>query len=123
MGRIALGERAGQRVRRIGGSFGYEWEKPLVRGYLCASMNGFSIHAATSIRAYDRDGLEKLIRHVGRGAISQESISLNDKGEILYELKNSYDGATHVLLSPMELMEKLSEPIAFFLQIPSELFS
>ena len=69
MGRIALGERAGQRVRRIGGSFGYEGEKPLMRGYLCASMNGFSIHAATSIRAYDRDGLEKLIRYVGRGAI------------------------------------------------------
>jgi hypothetical protein len=108
MGRIALGERAGQRVRRIGGSFGHEGEKPLMRGYLCASMNGFSIHAATSIKDYDRDGLEKLIRYVGRGAISQERISLNDKGEILYELKNNYDGASHVLLSPMELMEKLS---------------
>lgn len=111
MGRIALGERAGQRVRRIGGSFGHEGEKPLMRGYLCASMNGFSIHAATSIKDYDRDGLEKLIRYMGRGAISQERISLNEKGEILYELKHSSDGATHVLFSPLEFLEKLASII------------
>lgn len=108
VGRIALGERAGLRVRRIGSSFGYEGEKPLMRGYLCASMNGFSIHGATSIKSHDRIGLQKLIRYMGRGAISQERISLNEKGEILYNLKNGYDGATHILLSPMELLEKLS---------------
>ena len=106
-GMIAFGDRAGQRVRRIGRTFGHEGEKPLMRGYLCASMNGFSIHAATSIKDYDRHGLEKLIRYMGRGAISLERFSLNEKGDILYQLKNAYDGASQILLSPMELMEKL----------------
>jgi hypothetical protein len=76
----------------------------------CAArrMSERSIHAATSIKDYDRDGLQKLIRYMGRGAIALERFNLNEKGEILYKLKNSYDGASHVLLSPMELMEKLS---------------
>ena len=48
--RIALGPRAGLRVRRIGSSFGFEEEVPKSHSYGCVSMNGFSIHAATSIK-------------------------------------------------------------------------
>jgi hypothetical protein len=46
--RIAFGERAGQRVRRIGSGFGYEGEHPTLTGTRCASVNGFSLHANTS---------------------------------------------------------------------------
>ncbi len=48
---------------------------------------------------------------MGRGALSQERISLNEKGEILYELKHSSDGATHVLFSPLDFLEKLASII------------
>lgn len=106
--RIALGERSGYKVRRIGGSFGYEGEKPRLSGYATASVNGFSLHAATSIKAHERDKLSALLRYVGRGSVSNERISLAENGDILYELKNSYDGASHILLSPLEFMEKLS---------------
>lgn len=117
--RVALGPRAGLKIRRIGASFGYEEEIPKIQGYGCASMNGFSIHAATSIKAHERDRLEKLLRYLGRGPISNEKISLDKDGNILYELKKSYDGATHALFSPQEFIEKLASiiPPAFKHQV------
>ncbi len=71
----------------------------------------FSIHAATSIKAHERDRLEKLLRYLGRGPVSHERISLCDDGNIHYELKSSYDGATHVMFSPMKFIEKLASMI------------
>src|SRR5262249_39469322 len=53
--RIAFGERAGQKVRRIGAGFGYEGESPALTGPRCASVNGFSLHANTQIPAHRRD--------------------------------------------------------------------
>ena len=109
--RIALGPRAGYRVRRIGGSFGFEEEIPKSQGYGCASKNGFSIHAATAIKAHERDRLEQLLRYLGRGPVAHDKVSLDQHGNILYELKKSYDGATHVLFSPLEFIEKLASII------------
>ena len=105
---IALGPRAGGKVRRIGSSFGYEEEIAKVTAYGCASMNGFSLHAATQVKAHERDRLAELLRYVGRGPVSNERFSLDDDGNILYRLKNSYDGSSHILLSPLELLEKLA---------------
>src|SRR5262249_10927069 len=56
--RIAWGERAGQRVRRIGAGFGYEGEAPTLTGPCCASVQGFSLHAHTAIPAHRREELE-----------------------------------------------------------------
>ena len=39
--RLAFGERAGQKVRRIGSGFGYERERPELTRPSCASVNGF----------------------------------------------------------------------------------
>ena len=52
---IAFGERAGEKVRRIGTGFGYEGESPMLTGPRCASMHGFSLHANTHIPAHRRD--------------------------------------------------------------------
>jgi hypothetical protein len=49
--RFALGERAGQKVRRIGSGFGDEGEPPTLTGTRCASVNGFSLHANTHVPA------------------------------------------------------------------------
>src|SRR5262245_38407413 len=68
--RIAFGERAGEKVRRIGSGFGYEGERPELTGPHCASVNGFSLHANTEIPAHRRDQLERLIRYTARGAVS-----------------------------------------------------
>ncbi len=73
--RIAFGERAGEKVRRIGSGFGYEGERPELKGPRCASVNGFSLHANTEIPAHRRDQLERLIRYTGSGAVSLERLT------------------------------------------------
>jgi hypothetical protein len=72
--RIAFGERAGQKVRRIGSGFGYEGERPALTGTRCASVHGFSLHANVSVPAHRRDQLARLIRSTARGAVSLERL-------------------------------------------------
>src|SRR5262249_49478562 len=74
--RIAFGERAGQKVRRIGAGFGYEREAPRLTGPHCASVQGFSLHAHTHIPAHRRDQLECLLRYTARGAVSLERLQV-----------------------------------------------
>ena len=104
--RIALGERAGQRVRRVGrpDSIGDVYRI----GNRCAVCDGFSLHANVQIERKDRDKLEKLCRYTGRPPVALERLSETGDGKILYRLKTPYsDGTTHVLFEPMELVEKV----------------
>ena len=105
---IAFGPRRGQKVRFLGSGFGYEGESPKLNGDLCTSMNGFSLHAASSISRHRRDRLEQLIRYAARPSLATERMSLSVSGEVKYQLKSQWkNGRTHVVLSPMELIEKL----------------
>jgi len=107
--RIAFGERAGQKVRRIGSGFGYEGERPAPTGPRCASINGFSLHANTQIPAHRRDQLERLIRYTGRGAVSLERLAEDANGDLVYTFSRPWpDGTTSIKLSPLELLEKLA---------------
>ena len=106
--RIALGEREGKRVRFIGSGFGYEGDTPELKGKLCAMVNGFSLHAAVVIPKHRRDQLERLISYTARPSICTDRMSLTPRGDIQYELKKAWrNGVTHVVLSPLELIEKL----------------
>src|SRR5215510_16478656 len=67
--RLAFGERAGERVRRIGASFGADGEVPALTGPRCASVQGFSLHANTHVPAHRRAQLERLIRYTARGRV------------------------------------------------------
>src|SRR5262249_4082222 len=82
--RIARGERAGQKVRRIGAGFGHEGEAPRLTGPRCASVQGFSLHANTQIPAHRRDQLERLIRYTARGAVSLERLQEDTNGDLVY---------------------------------------
>jgi hypothetical protein len=107
--RIAFGERAGQKVRRIGSGFGDEGERPALTGPRCASVNGFSLHANTEIPAHRRDQLERLIRYTARGAVSLERLEQDAKGDLIYRFNRPWsDGTTGIKLSPLELLEKLA---------------
>jgi len=107
--RIAFGERAGQRVRRIGAGFGYEGEVPTLTGPHCASVQGFSLHAHTHIPAHRRDQLECLIRYTARGAVSLERLEQDANGDLVYTFTHPWsDGTTGIRLSPLELLEKLA---------------
>ncbi len=75
------------------------------------TVDRFFIHAATSIKAHERGRLEPLLRYPGLSPVAHDKISLDQNGNILYELKKSYDAATHVLLSTVEFIEKLASII------------
>jgi len=105
--RIALGERAGQRVRKLG-SFGLGGEPILQEGTRCASLGGFSLHANTAVEADEKDRLEKLCRYVARPPIAEMRLSESKDGAIIYRFKKEWsDGTQAVLFTPQEFIEKL----------------
>jgi Putative transposase/Transposase zinc-binding domain len=107
--RIAFGERAGQRVRRIGSGFGDEGDSPTLTGTRCASVNGFSLHANTHVPAHRRDELERLLRYTARGAVALERLEEGADGDLLYTFSRPWsDGTTGIKLSALELLEKLA---------------
>ena len=107
--RIAFGERAGHKVRRIGAGFSSEGEAPKLTGPRCARVHGFSVHANTQIPAHRRDQLEQLIRYTARGAVSLERLAEETNGDLVYTFTHPWsDGTTGIRLSPVELLEKLA---------------
>jgi hypothetical protein len=110
--RIAFGDRAGQRVRRIGRGFGYEEELPMMKGKRCYSVKGFTIHANRYIGAQERGKLEELLAYGARGSFANERLSLADPsdptGDLVYTLKRAWsDGTEAIKMSAPEMIEKL----------------
>jgi hypothetical protein len=78
---------------------------------LCADMNGFSLRAAVRVEANDRKRLEQLCRYITRPALSDERVQLNAAGQVELELKTPWrDGATHLVMSPLEFIQRLVAP-------------
>ena len=96
---IAFGERAGERVRRLGSGFGAEGEAPTLTGTRCASVQGFSLHANTQVPAHRRDQLERLIRYTVRDAVSLERLAQDANGDLVYTFTHPWsDGTTGIRL-------------------------
>jgi len=107
--RMAFGERAGQRVRRLGAGFGSAGEMPTLTGPHCASVQGFSVHAHTQVPAHRRDQLAQLIRYTARGAVSLERLTQDANGDLVSTFTHPWsDGTTGIRLAPLELVEKLA---------------
>ncbi|MCU0921721.1 MAG: transposase [Burkholderiaceae bacterium] len=79
------------------------------RQALCADIDGFSLHAAVRVEAHDRKRLEQLCRYITRPALSDERVQLNAAGQVELKLKTPWrDGTTHLVLSPLEFMQRLA---------------
>jgi hypothetical protein len=75
---------------------------------LVAKNSGFSLHAGVATKAHERDRLEKICRYIARPAVSEERLSTDDYGNVIYRFKKPWDdGTTALKLTPMELMERL----------------
>ncbi len=75
---------------------------------LVAKNSGFSLHAGVATKAHERDRLERVCRYIARPAVSEERLSTNDQGDVIYRFKKPWDdGTTAMKLTPMELMERL----------------
>jgi len=106
--RVATGPRAGQRVERLGDRIDAD-EVANSHGTRCVSVAGVNLHANVCVPANDRSRLERLCRYVARPPIATERLKQLADGRLLYRLKHRWrDGTTHMVFTPMELMEKLA---------------
>ena len=69
---------------------------------------GFDLHADVSVAVGDREGRERLCRYILRPPLVVERLSLTKDGRVAYERKYQSQGATHVVMTPTELLGRLS---------------
>ena len=70
---------------------------------------GFSLDATVRIAANDRHGLARLPRDCARPAFASERIEEPDRHRLIYHLpKPGPDGRSQLILSPLELIERLA---------------
>ena len=73
---------------------------------------GWSVNASVTIPDWDRHGLERLVRYCARPPLSQERLGkLNDETLIYSLRKPTVDGRTELILTPLELLDRLSKLI------------
>jgi len=77
-GRVALGPRAGQPLRRLRSAAG-----AAPTGPCCARLEGFSLHANVAVRAHRRDQLEHLCRYLLRPPLARERLTESAHGQLL----------------------------------------
>ncbi len=80
-------------------------------GSLRALADGFSLHAATHVRAADRERLEYLCRYGARGPLSLERLSLLPDGRLRYTLRRPWptnQGATSLTFEPVQFLRRLA---------------
>ncbi len=76
---------------------------------LCPDIDGLSLHAAVRCAADDRDALEQLCRTITRPALADERVQLNAAGQVELKLITPWrDGTTHLVMSPLEFMQRLA---------------
>jgi len=83
--RVAMGVRAGRKVRKL--QLGSTRERKLPP--LCAEASYFNLHAGVRVRAQDRAALDRLCRYVARPPLSHARLKRHDDGDIALALKRS----------------------------------
>jgi hypothetical protein len=103
-GRLALGPRAGQPVRRLRSA-----AAATATGRRSARLEGFSLHADVAVPAHRRDQLETVCRYILRPPLAVERLTESTGGLLLYQFRRAWrDGSTALLLDPLELLERLA---------------
>jgi hypothetical protein len=76
---------------------------------LCATLEGFSLHAATRVCASDRKALYRLCHYGARGAIANSRLHELPDGRFSYQMKRPMPGGkTHLTMTGPELLKKLT---------------
>ena len=78
---------------------------------LCTRVQGFSLHAARTVAADDRLGLERLCRYGLRAPFSLDRLSLDPDGQVRYRLHRPWptpDGRTEIVLEPFAFLRRLA---------------
>jgi hypothetical protein len=80
---------------------------------LCARLAGFSLHAARTVDAEDRAGLERLCRYGLRPPFAADRLSIDPDGRVRYRLRKPWPtrngGQRHELvLDPVDFLRRLA---------------
>jgi len=109
-GRALSGPRAGLKAVRLCGVDGHgadDGEESAPR--CCAEAEGFGLHAGTALPAYDREGVEHLLRYMCRPPVALDRLEELPDGRLLYRLKKRWrDGTDSVVFEPLEFLERLA---------------
>ena len=77
-----------------------------------SQYSGFSLHAGIFCPAHDKKKRERLCRYISRPSLSEERLSLNTQGQVVYKLKTAYrNGTTHIVLDPLDFLSHLTSLI------------
>ena len=110
-GRTAMGAEAGQRTTRLGNA-ALAFDPATVGSSRCATLGGFSLHAGVAVGAADREGLERLLRYMGRPALAAERLERLADGRILYRFRHRWrDGTSALVFEPRELLARLAAQV------------
>jgi hypothetical protein len=83
-------------------------EKDEVEKMLTYENSGFSLDAKVQIAAWDREGLERLIRYCSRPCFASENLRWNGPWLIYRLPKPSHTGQTFIQLEPLEFIERIA---------------
>ena len=106
--RIACGKYKGQKALTLRTTPNLlQKQKPFLAQY-----SGFSLHAGIFCPAHDREKRERLCRYISRPSLSEERLSVNIQGQVIYKLKTAYrNGTTHIVLDPLDFLSRLASLI------------
>ena len=79
---------------------------------LCASLDGFTLHAATRAGGRDARAREALLKYVLRPPIAQERVTTGPDGLVRIVLKHPFaDGTVAIDLDPLSLLSRLAASV------------
>ena len=108
---IALGKHKGQKALTLGVISNFKAQKEKEKPFL-SRYSGFSLHGGISCKPHDRKKLEHICRYISRPSLSEERLSVNFQGQVVYKLKTAYrNGTTHIILDPLDFLSRLSSLI------------
>jgi len=95
------------RVLRYFGRRGW-FDKNAIEKMLSNDNSGFSLDAKVRVPAWDREGLERLIRYCARPCFASQNLRWNGPW-VYYRLpKPTHTGKTFIQLEPLEFIERIS---------------
>ena len=89
------------------------FDKDEMNKMLSYEKSGFSLDAKVKIEAWDKDGLERLVRYCARPPFKSENIRIHNS-LINYRFpKPSHDGRLFMTLDPLDFLERISHFIPY----------
>ena len=104
--RIAFGKYKGQKALTLGVIPNFKAQKEKKKPFL-SKYSSFSLHAGISCSAPNRKKRERLCRYISRPSLSEQRLSINVQGQVVYKLKTAYrKGTTHIILDPLDFLSR-----------------